>query len=325
MSNIGAVYAQDSLSLKNNDQLVGEVKSMDRGVLTIETDYSKSDFKVEWDEVKWISTTSTFLVTLSDGSRLAGRIQMADSAKVSILTEDGPSNEHTFDEIVYMNSVNKGFWDQLSASISLGYSVTKAGNLRQFTSRSNIGYRTKRWVADASYNGLQSNQDNVEPIQRKDGGLTFNLFLPKDWYFPVSATFLSNTEQKIDLRLLGKVGIGKYLIHSNNAYWGVSVGVNGNVEYFSDDSPDKSSMEGFVGTELNLFDVGDLSLLTKVILYPSITESGRLRSDLSLDTKYDLPLDFYIQLGFTMNYDNRATEGAPSTDYVFQTTFGWKW
>jgi hypothetical protein len=40
-----ATQAQkDSLVLKNGDVIVGEIKSMDKGVLTIETDYSKNDF-----------------------------------------------------------------------------------------------------------------------------------------------------------------------------------------------------------------------------------------------------------------------------------------
>ena len=38
----------DSLILKNANTIVGEIKSLDKGVLMIETDYSKSDFSVEW-------------------------------------------------------------------------------------------------------------------------------------------------------------------------------------------------------------------------------------------------------------------------------------
>ena len=43
------IFAQaDSLIMKNGDVIVGEFKDMDRGVLGIETDYSDSDFKIEW-------------------------------------------------------------------------------------------------------------------------------------------------------------------------------------------------------------------------------------------------------------------------------------
>ena len=48
-------YAQhDSLILKTGDVIVGEIKSLDKGVVTIETDYSKSDFTIEWSGIKEI-------------------------------------------------------------------------------------------------------------------------------------------------------------------------------------------------------------------------------------------------------------------------------
>ncbi|MCD4736473.1 MAG: hypothetical protein K8R53_10540 [Bacteroidales bacterium] len=75
----------------------------------------------------------------------------------------------------------------------------------------------------------------------------------------------------------------------------------------------------------NNYIVGDLDLLTKIILFPSITESGRWRSDFNFDVKYDLPLDFYIKAGITLNRDNRPVEGASETDYVIHTGFGWEW
>lgn len=321
---IFSAFAQDSLVFKNGNRMNGEIKKMDRGVLTIETDYSKSDFTIEWKGIQGIYTRDHFLITLSDGSRLVGSLQ-SDSTTVTIHDETGTTHDYPSYFIVTLKSLKDKFWDNVYASLSLGYSLTKAQALQQFTSRSTMGYVSEHWAADLSYNNLRSTQDDVEDVRREDGGLTFSYFLPKDWYIPASVTFLSNTEQKIDIRLLSKVGIGKYLIHRNKAYWGFSLGANANYEVYSDESEGGTSWEGFIGTEVNLFDVGDLSLLTRAVAYPSLTESGRVRADFVFDFKYDLPLDFFIQLGLTVNFDNKPVEGTPDTDYVFQTTFGWSW
>ena len=64
------LLGQDSLVFKNDDFVAGEIKGMDRGVLTIETDYSKSDFTIEWSGIKEIFTKTQFLITLTDGNRL---------------------------------------------------------------------------------------------------------------------------------------------------------------------------------------------------------------------------------------------------------------
>ena len=106
---------------------------------------------------------------------------------------------------------------------------------------------------------------------------------------------------------------------------GVKLGANRNIERYSADTPNRNSWEGYLGSELNLYDIGDLDLLTSIMVYPGITEKGRWRSDLNCDLKYDLPIDFYIKIGFTINYDNRPAEGASETDYVIQTGFGWEW
>jgi hypothetical protein len=108
-------------------------------------------------------------------------------------------------------------------------------------------------------------------------------------------------------------------------YWALAGGVAWNIENYTDpDLENRSSSEANFGTELNLFDMGDISLLTKLSVYKSLSEGNRIRADFKFDIKYDLPLDFYIRLGYTHNFDNQPVEGASRDDYVFQTTFGWE-
>lgn len=323
-----AVNAQiDSIITINDNHLIGEVKTMDRGVLTMETDYSDSDFKIEWEKVKEIYTRTYFLITLANGSRYNGTIKTSGPDRITIFANTGEQVETLHNDIVWLDDLDQGFWNQLYASIDIGFDMTKANNFRQVSARAGIGYMAERWNLDASYNTLFSEQDETSDIRRTDGSVGYKYFLPKDWYPLASVNFLSNTEQLLDLRTTGRLGMGKFLVHTNNSYWGISMGANYNNENFSNETPDRKSWEGFFGTELNLFDVGDLSLMTKWFVYPSITESGRWRSDFNIDTRYEMPFDddFYIKIGLTYNYDNKPIEGASEDDYVFHTGFGWSW
>ena len=65
--------------------------------------------------------------------------------------------------------------------------------------------------------------------------------------------------------------------------------------------PSRRSMEGFIGTELNMYDIGDLNLLTTLVLYLTIisddsVEPVRIRTDFRFDAKYDdfIVKDLYI-------------------------------
>lgn len=315
----------DSLIFTNGNYIIGEIKGMDRGIITVETDYSDNDFKIEWGGIKEIYSVTYFLITLNDGQRYNGKIESDRQGIINIITDDQGSVQVNTDDIVFLDSVDKGFWSQFYASIDIGFDMAKANNFRQLSVRSNLGYLAKRWSLNAIFNTLFSEQDDIESINREDGELTFKYYLPKDWYTVTSITFLSSTEQKIELRTTGNLGMGKFVIHTNRTYWGINAGASFNNENFSDDSGDRKSWEGFLGTELNMFDIGDFNLMTNLVAYPSITESGRWRADFNLDTKYDLPMDFYIKASITVNYDNRPVSGAPETDYVLYTGFGWEW
>jgi len=322
---IVAEAQKDSLVLKNGNVMVGEIKSMDKGVLTMETDYSKNDFTVKWTGIKEIYSKSHFLVTLKNGARINGTVESADAGKKMIINgDDGGKTETTLEEVVYLKGLKSNFWSRAYASIDLGLSFTKANDLRQYNVRSKLGYLADKWQFDVFYDDTRSSQDSVAETKRTEGGVAAKYFLQKDWYLASSINFLANTEQALKLRTTGKLGAGRYLTHTNKQYWGLGAGLSFNNESFTNGTDSKSSLEGYFGSELNLFDIGDLSLLSNIWVYPSITEDGRWRTDFTFDAKYDLPLDFYIKLGFTLNYDNQPAIKGKETDYVLVFSIGWE-
>ena len=314
---------KDSLILKNKDVIVGEIKSLDKGVITIETDYSKSDFTIEWSGIKEIYSITPFLITLKNGERITGTFQSVDTT-VMIKSEDGKQINTVVDDIVYLKGLKSNFWGRVHASVDAGLSITKANNLKQYNVRSAVGYLADRWLVELYYDDLRTNQDSVAETKRTEAGGSFTYFLPRDWYLIGAVTTLANTEQDLKQRLTAKAGIGKYFIHTNKSYWGVSAGIASNNETFTNGKEKRNSAEGYFGSELNLFDIGDFSLLTNAYAYPNLTESGRWRVDFKLDSKYDLPKDFYIKFGITVNYDNRPAEAGKETDYVYVFAVGWE-
>jgi hypothetical protein len=318
-----AFSANDSIVFNNGNIIVGEIQGMTRGVLTVETDYSDSDFKIEWDGIAEIYGVNYFLISLSDGTRVTGSFASNPDGKI-LLKSEITIYEVDLDDIVFIKSVDQDFWSRVYASIDLSLSIAKANNLNQLNTRSNLGYIADLWSVSGSFSQLFSERDDVETTRRTDASASFNYFLPKDWYIPVNISFLSNTEQKLDLRINARLGFGKYVIHTNQSYWGFSLGASYNDEKYSTEAEQRKSWEGFVSTELNLYDVGDIDLLVSATVYQGLTETDRFRSDIKFDAKYDLPLDFYIRAGFTVNYDNIPAEGASKTDYIIDSGFGWE-
>lgn len=327
LSLLNAHAQSDTLILKNKNILIGEIKLMTNGSLQMETPYSKDDFKIKWKEVSAINSSKSHMINLSNGELLNGSIQTDAKTQKTTITDlvTKMKTEVILDQIVYIKSVDDGFWDRLDANFDVGFKLTKAQNLQQLSINAGLGYTAKTWFATMKYQQMQSVQDNIEPIRRIDSDLSFVKSLKNDYFIPLSVTTLSNTEQDIDIRILSKGGFGKYLIHSNRKYWGVAAGLSFNHEKYTIETSANESLEAFLGTDLNIYDIGDFSIQSKLTFFPSLTESKRTRADFMLDTKYDLPLDFYVKLSFVYNYDSKPSAvNTPKDDYVFQTGFGWK-
>jgi len=325
----GSLSAQtDTLIFKDGNMLTGEIKNLNRGIITIETDYSDSDFTIEWTDVQGIYSERRFTINLSDRSLITDGTMRSISPDSIIIAAAPFLRVVGLEEIVYFRQVNKTFWDRLSASVDLGFSLTKANSLKQYNASAFLGYKTERWTFSGTYRQVLSDQDDIDPTRRTDGAVTADYMMRNGIFFGASLNFLSNTEQRLDLRTTGGLGSGYYFVRNNHMYWNGFLGVAINNENFNEipeePSADRESYEGIIGTELNLYDVGDVNLMTNTYWYPSFTEEDRNRVDFRFDVSYDLPRDFYVKGGITINYDSQPAPGASDTDYVIVTGFGWE-
>jgi hypothetical protein len=72
LSGICSYSQTDSLKFKNTNIVVGEVKSLINGVITMKTSFSDKDFKIEYKEVEEIYLNQTFLIKLANGGHYLG-------------------------------------------------------------------------------------------------------------------------------------------------------------------------------------------------------------------------------------------------------------
>ena len=314
---------RDTVKLKKGNILVGEVKTLLTGVLTMETSYSDKDFKVEFDKVTELILERKCLVSLSRGGREFGNVRSKEPGKVTITRADGSEVEIPIRQVIALQEIEDNFWSRFTGTIDLGFNITKANNNRQLNLASGLSYTGEKWLADFTINLLSSSQDSVAETRRIDAKLEILRILAKNWFVSGEVAFLRNTEQALDGRVSPSLGGGKLVVNNSKMYVGISAGLNYNIEDFVDDSLNKTSAELFLGANINMYDFKDFDLTSSIRLLPSISEDGRFRTDYNIKLKYDLPLDFYISAGLTFNYDNQPAIVGNQFDYIVTTGFGW--
>ncbi len=305
--------------------IIGEIKSLNKGVIKIGTSYSDEDFSIEWKKVKKINTYTHFHIYLSDGTQFFSTINSLNDSICQVITFNNQSITCAIKDIIFLKPYKDKFGDRFDASISFGLNITKAQQSMTITTRSNIGYQAEKWSTDAVFDTYRNTRDSADKIMRSELIYNFRYFFQRKLYGIFSSSAYSNTEQKLDLRLNNQLGIGLFLSASSTGYWGAKTGINRNIEEYSNETSNRSTWEGYLGTELNLYGKADITLLFSSTFYISVSDWGRWRSDTNFDLKYDLPLDFYIKIGTTFNYDSKPAEGADKWDYVFSSSLGWEW
>ena len=86
-----------------------------------------------------------------------------------------------------------------------------------------------------------------------------------------------------------------------------------------------TSVEALIGTRLSWFTFGDFEndLTSSLLVYPSLTESERVRVDFDISYRQDLFGDLYLRLSFYDQYDSRPPPGAEENDFGTTLAVGW--
>ncbi len=301
---------------------------MDNGILKIETDYSENDFQIDWSDVKTLHTARSFIIYLSNKYRVKGTITMDKNNPEYLIInpENGSKLFSRITDIVYLKSNEQDFWDRFSANIDGGYSLTKASNSINFSLSGAASYINTKFKTDIYFNLINNKvDDDTTEIKtnRNNWGGTGYVYFKESWYVMSAADFLQNNEQNLDLRTTLQSGVGKYLLYDHRLYLSTTAGLALNNERFSTKDETVNSMEVFGQFDFNGYNFNDISISTKLQLFTNVDVS-RFRSVFFLKVKFDLPLDFYMGAETSLNYDSSPDADSPSTDYVIQTTFGWK-
>ncbi len=86
-----------------------------------------------------------------------------------------------------------------------------------------------------------------------------------------------------------------------------------------------NSAEGLLGTRFSWFTFGNFEndLTSSLLVYPSLTESGRVRVDFDISYRQDLFGDLYLRFSFYDQYDSEPPPGANDNDYGTNLAVGW--
>lgn len=318
---VSAAPKTDIVIFKNGDKLTGEFKSLKRGQLNLNTE-ATGTIGIEWDKVSSIISSQTIQVEMSSGIRYFGNLATSDnSGEIIVVTDSGQKPLEAM-LVTTMTPIEGGGIHALDVDSSVGYDFAKAGGVKHATLGVDMDYRSLVRIESVRFSTVITDSDSQETSRRTNLGLRHTRLWNNRWFTIGSLTFDQNDELGLNLRSTIGSGGGRYLVQSNNMLLSVEGELQFSRESLVATTDDTDSLEAAfsVNWDWFMFEDPEFDWSTRVQIIPSLTESGRVRSELNTTLSWELIGDLNWALSFYGSWDNQpqSTTGATS-DYGVNT------
>jgi hypothetical protein len=334
---VNAAPKTDIVNFKNGDQLTGEFKSLKRGQLNVSTD-AMGTIGIEWDKVASIISNQAVQVELSSGTRYFGTLaESQDGAGTAVVTDFGPEDLDA-SRVIAMTPIDTGGFRglrALDATSSLGYDFAKAGGVEHLTFGLEMDYRSLTRIESMRFSTVITDSGTQESSQRTNLVFRHTRLWSDRWFSNASLSFDQNDELGLNLRTTIGTGGGRYFVQSNSMLFSLEGELQFSrenraeqleLQFSGEDQAEQTDVTNSLEAAFTanwdwfLFEDPELDWSTRLTVIPSLTESGRVRSELDTTLSWEIIGDLKWALSFYGSWDNQSQSATGSTsDYGVNT------
>lgn len=328
----------DVVIMRNGDRLTGEVKEIDSGRLVFKAGYMSSSVELDWKEVKSIESQDTFVVTLGDGHRYLGQIKRdapkANEAEGDFRVIEGHGETVVKPrDVVGVQPMETSFLKQLTGTVDVGLSYFNGNSLTQFTTAARASYQSERNYYSAGVESVFGRQTDADDTTRIDVHGEYRRMFNRNWFGISQIDFLHSSQQQLDLRTTGALGVGRYLIRRNRSTFALAGGAVGAREQYTADpsnpaesaqGPARTNLEGLIAADLTYYKFKTLSAGAQLRVYPGISDPGRVRINTNIALMWEFMRNLTWNFTIYNNFDSRPPTGFPGNDTGVTNAIGWK-
>lgn len=332
-ANSAMAQKTDVITLVNGDRITCDIKELQRGLLRVKTD-SVGTIYVEWLDIASIESQKNFTVQTASGVLAFGSLATSDDQQgidISYADRTVRLKKHAVVEIA---RVRENFWKRLDGSISFGFSYKKANTDVQLNFAADSSYHSQRHEYSAGISALVSSQNDNTATERYLADFSHQGYIRPNWSSLARADLEQNTELDLQLRTLIQGGAVYRFFNTNRNRLDNAAGLALNQEsYFSIDKENRTSLEVFfsVGYEYFKFNTPKADVTARFTVFPSLTESGRVRTSLDTKVRWEIISDLNWEISVFASTDNQppesgtaaGSEEANGTDYGIITSLAW--
>jgi uncharacterized protein DUF481 len=314
----------DVVVMANGDHFIGEIKELAFGKLQFKAGYMAASVNLDWTKVKELESIRRFRVEFSDGVLGFGTIHKLDSpgleADFDVVDSIGKTSRN-FLEVVSLEPIEGSLWSRFRGTGDIGLTLKPEGGQTQWTANASLEYPAERFRVNLQANSLFSSQEGAEDSVRQSFGGAYYEFLSKKVFLLGGTQLLKDNQLDLSLRATFSGAVGHFLKHSRATGWAMFAGAASTYEKYFNTSPTNNA-EALLGMDFYAFRFASSQVNSKLLIYPGISQWGRIRIDFDTSLSWEVWKDFYWKTSILENFDSRPPEGSPRNDFALTSSFG---
>jgi putative salt-induced outer membrane protein YdiY len=334
---IPAAAAADSIVLQNGDRVTGTFVSADGNTMAIKTPY-EGQISVKWSDVTQIAVTGPVYVTTMGNMTLTGTISKMNDTIV-VHTSSGDMTvplaqvaavRSQNEQDAYEASLHPPFSRNWALGGALGFTLARGNSQTTNLTTSFTGTRkTLNDLIGLSESSVYTTATPANTVTANAilGSALYHRNLTKNLFAFVSADYVHDELQGLNLRQIYSVGLGWNLINRPNTTLDVEAGLNYTRESYSGTatlSPGLSVNRNLVAVTTGEDFTHRFSKVTSMdehfFFYPDLSNAGQYRFTLLADANTRVNSWLSWQISFNDLYvSNPPIPGTKSNDVILST------
>ena len=307
----GACFADFGHSVICVDKDASKIERLEKEIVELdeEMDEALTELNLKWKEI-------------ADGFEEIS----VQPYKKDVLVDIFGKHEVEWLQVVEIRPIEDNFIDRLDIYLATTFSYTKATDLGQVSLNTNISYEDER-----SRNTLSGRTDIVSTNDEDSRSSRYDIERwtwnkrRSDSFRSIFANYEDNDELALTRRIGAGGGVGRYWLDTHKTRFTGTIGAQVITERFSGESTNQD-VELFLSTTFSTwkFTTPELDIDVNFSVYPSLTDSGRVRTDGNLRIRWELVEDLFWDVTAWTTSDNQAETDDATTDYSITTGIGWE-
>jgi putative salt-induced outer membrane protein YdiY len=320
-----AAAAQDTVRLKNGDQLTGTIENMADGKLTL-ANPMLDEVVIPMDNVADLSSTGEVVLLTVKGERLVRRIRrLEDGELVLVDVEGAPAGPLALDQLAQINPAGARW----TGGVNIGGTYQSGNTERRAVNASFDAERrtpddrfTVRARWDYAEDQVTSGVWNLSQ-RRTYGGMKYDYFVAPRWYVWSNVSAEGDLKANLDLRFTAGAGLGHQLFDSDTFKLGIELGPAYLYEDYRTNTPSSESVTGRGAYTMEWHITETLRFLqfTEAFLSLESSDDVFVRKDSRLQAQ--LTESMITQLQWILLYDNTPAPGNDRVDHNVNVSVGW--